>query len=423
MHDLAILIPARNEQWLARTLEDIIANSEGDTEVIAVLDGQWAEPVIPDYPRVHLIYHPQSIGERAATNEAARLTTAKYVMKVDAHCAFGPGFDRILVEAYESGELELDVTSLPKMFNLHVFDWVCTGCDERTYQGPKPQRCLKCGEQAHEMDVRWRVKSNPCCEAARFDCGLHFKYWSEFKKRPEAQVELAETMSLIGACWMMRRDRFWELGGCDEVHGSCGQLGTEFACKSWLSGGRLVCNKRTWFAHLFRTRPGFNFPYPNHGIEQAREHSRWLWFGNNWPGQKKPLAWLLEKFAPVPEWHDDAGREALERVNEAGKRFAKPVTKGIVYYTCNTHRQEIDEACRTHLSHCRNGHSLTVISLNKPIDFGEQMLVLEGARGPEMMHRQILAGLRAASADVVFLCESDVLYHPSHFDFIPKRRD
>ena len=37
--------------------------------------------------------------------------------------------------------------------------------------------------------------------------------------------------------------------------------------------------------------------------------------------------------------------------------------------------------------------------------------------------RQILAGLEMLDCDIVFLAEHDVLYHPSHFDFIPGRRD
>jgi hypothetical protein len=39
------------------------------------------------------------------------------------------------------------------------------------------------------------------------------------------------------------------------------------------------------------------------------------------------------------------------------------------------------------------------------------------------MHYQILAGLERSTADYVFLCESDVMYSPSHFDFIPPRDD
>ena len=39
------------------------------------------------------------------------------------------------------------------------------------------------------------------------------------------------------------------------------------------------------------------------------------------------------------------------------------------------------------------------------------------------MFRQILAGLEASEADYVFLCEHDILYHPSHFEFVPPRDD
>jgi hypothetical protein len=48
---------------------------------------------------------------------------------------------------------------------------------------------------------------------------------------------------------------------------------------------------------------------------------------------------------------------------------------------------------------------------------------MEGERGALMMHCQILKGLLASTARYVFLCESDVLYHPSHFDFRPFRED
>jgi hypothetical protein len=55
----------------------------------------------------------------------------------------------------------------------------------------------------------------------------------------------------------------------------------------------------------------------------------------------------------------------------------------------------------------------------KPIEFGDWNLVLPLERSPLTMHRQILAGLERIDADVVFLAESDVLYHPSHFELDP----
>jgi len=300
MTDLSVLIPARQEQFLARTIQDILANIQADTEIVAVLDGSWADPPIPDHERVTLIYHPESIGQRAATNEAARLAKGRYVMKCDAHCAFAPGFDAVLIQDGET--LGKDVTQIARMYNLHAFDWICDDCGERTYQGPK--KCPKCGSTNETMDIVWKPRLNRRTDFARFDHETHFQYWSSYEKRPEAKGDIADVMCCVGACWFMHKDRFWELGGMDEAHGSWGQMGVELACKSWLSGGRQVVNKKTWFSHLFRTQPGFGFPYPisYEAQERARIYSRNLWLGNAWPKAIHPLDWLIEKFAPVPDW-------------------------------------------------------------------------------------------------------------------------
>ncbi len=301
MTDLSVLIPARNEMFLAKTIEDIVSNVEGDTEVIAVLDGQWADPPIPDNERVHLVYLPKSIGQRAATNLAAKLSTAKYIMKCDAHCSFDKGFDVKLMQ-----DCEPDWTVIPRMYNLHVFDWECDWCADRVYQGPRPERCKKCNHEGFSMQLVWQRRLSRRTDFARFDHDLHFQYWRGYSKRPEAKGDIAEVMCSVGACWFMHRDRYWDLGGMDEGHGSWGQMGVEVACKSWLSGGRQVVNKKTWFSHLFRTQPGFSFPYPNDGIEQARNYSRELWFGNKWSKAVHPLSWLINKFAPVPDWPEEA---------------------------------------------------------------------------------------------------------------------
>ena len=95
MTSLSVIIPSRNEAFLGNTIQSILENIRGNTEIIVVLDGQWPVEPIPDHERVTMIYHPVSVGQRAACNEAARVSTAKYVMKLDAHCAVGEGFDRI----------------------------------------------------------------------------------------------------------------------------------------------------------------------------------------------------------------------------------------------------------------------------------------------------------------------------------------
>lgn len=298
MTDLSILIPARNEMFLRQTIADILAHIEADTEIIAVLDGAWADPGIPDHERVTLVYHPQSIGQRAATNEAARMASGKYILKCDAHCAFDQGFDRKLI-----ADMQPDWTMIPRQYNLHAFDWVCAN-GHRRYQGPSGV-CLECGE-ATEMEIVWEPRRNTHTDYARFDSTLHFQYWREYKQRPEARGDIVDVMCCVGACWLMERDRYWEFGGMDERHGSWGQMGVELACKSWLSGGRQVVNKRTWFAHMFRTQGGFGFPYPIKFSDQeaAREYSRWLWHGDNWSKAVYPFRWIIDKFAPVPGWEE-----------------------------------------------------------------------------------------------------------------------
>jgi glycosyltransferase involved in cell wall biosynthesis len=396
--DLSILIPARNEMFLSRTIDDILEHMEGNTEVIAVLDGAWADPPIQDHPRVTLVYHPVSVGQRAATNEAARLSSARYVMKCDAHCAFDQGFDVKMM-----ADMQGDWTMVPKMYNLHAFDWVCDSCGYRRYQGPtKP--CAKCESDMHREMV-WKPKPSPTTTAMRFDRNLKFQYWSGYKKRQKG--DLVDTMSILGACFMMTRDRYWELGICDEGHGSWGQQGTEVACKTWLSGGRLVCTKKTWFAHMFRTQGGdFGFPYPMSGsaVSKARKYSKRLWLGGEWDKAIHDLDWLIGKFAPVPDWEE-----------------SDTLTKGMVYYTDNRLDGTIMDACQKQLALAANGRDLVTVSL-KPMDFGRN-ITLDAERGYKTMFKQILAGLEASTADVIFLVEHDMLYHPSHFDFVPPRDD
>jgi len=312
MPELSLLIPARSEMFLSQTIENILENIEGDTEVIAVLDGGWADPPIPDHPKVTLIYHSHSIGQRAATNEAAKVSQAKFVLKADAHCAFDKGFDVKLMASSE--QLGKDVTQIPRMYNLHGFDWQCKRCGDRTYQGPYPTKCEKCDNTTDfERVIVWQPRLNRKTDFARFDNTLRFQYWGSYGKRPEAQGDIADLMCFVGAFFFMYRERYWELGGLDERHGSWGQCGVEVACKNWLSGGRLVVNKMTWGAHMFRTRPGFGFPYPNPGIDRARQHSRWLWQDGNWEKAVHPLSWLLEKFWPIPDWTETDLEEQKKR--------------------------------------------------------------------------------------------------------------
>jgi len=396
--DLSILIPARNEMFLAKTVEDILSNIEGNTEIIVVMDGYWANPTIKDDPRVTIIHNTTARGQRAAQNQAARLSQAKYLMKVDAHCAFDKGFDVKMMN-----DMQDNWTMIPTMRNLHAFDWVCKN-GHRRYQGPSGN-CEKCGKPT-TMDVVWIAKTNPQSTAYYFDKDLHFQYHKEQK---EKQVgDIVETMSAQGSCFMCTREKYFELNICDETWGSWGNQGTEVACKTWLSGGRLVVNRKTWYAHMFRTQGGdFSFPYSNPGkdVEHARECSRKLFMNDKWDKAIRPLSWLIERFNP-PTWEN--------------VKFNQP-TVGVIYFTDNCLEEPLMSTVQKYIKKGCNGHRLVSTSL-KPINFGEN-IVLPLERSVLTMFKQILAALEAVKTDIVFFCEHDVIYHPSHFKFVPLRKD
>lgn len=329
--DLSILVPSRNEMFLARTIEDILANIEADTEVIAVLDGAPADPPIPQHERVNIIFLNESIGQRAAVNLACRLSRAKYVMKVDAHCSFDKGFDRKMLETFaKTGD---DVTMVPIMRNLWAFDWKCYHCGWKKYQGPTPQKCGQCGKGDRiKRKVVWIGKHNPQSTSYCFDSSPHFQYFEDWKHRPQydkdkKEKRLTETMSLQGSCWMLTREKYWQLNICDENFGSWGSQGIEVAVKTWLSGGRVLVYHNTWYAHMFRTQGGdFGFPYPISGRDQRKAQSlaRDLFFNNKWQLQKYPFSWLLEKFWPVKGWTE----EDLKKTKE--NRFEFKSQNGVV---------------------------------------------------------------------------------------------
>ena len=95
-------------------------------------------------------------------------------------------------------------------------------------------------------------------------------------------------------------------------------------------------------------------------------------------------------------------------------------SKGIIYYTdC-----ELEEPIFSIVQECILDSILPIISvsLNKPIDFGYN-LVLKGKRGYPTMVDQIVMALQESNADYVFFCEHDVLYSDTHFKFLPPRDD
>ena len=121
------------------------------------------------------------------------------------------------------------------------------------------------------------------------------------------------------------------------------------------------------------------------------------------------MQWLINKFAPVPDW-DGTKIEVKEIIP----------TKGIIFYTDNQLPTRLAHKVQDSVQAA--GLPITSASL-KPMDKMGNNLHFPAARGKLTMFLQILACLENAKEDIVFFCEHDVLYHPSHFEFTPPRDD
>lgn len=347
MPEVSVIIPARKEEYLAKTVESIHRAIRRDTDILVVIDAEEAGPPVPELPGVRVIRNETPLGQRASVNLAARLSTARFILKTDGHSLLADGFDVTLPADCTYADIVL-----PRMYNLHAHDLICRKCGTRFYNRGAHRPCPKCHVCDYKTELvfqpNWRKMTDwmwfrsPTCK----DRPLRVQYWGmkslvchacggghdgtpdngccdycgkpgpfrktrefpaenkTFRRWAQQQGEIADVMTGQGACFFLHRERFLELGGLDEAHGSWGQVGVEVACKAWLSGGRHLVNRKTWFAHLFRCGDGQSFPYQIHASDQqkARDYSIDLWSHNKWPQQVRPLEWLVEKFWPVPTW-------------------------------------------------------------------------------------------------------------------------
>lgn len=99
-----------------------------------------------------------------------------------------------------------------------------------------------------------------------------------------------------------------------ESYGPFTQEAQEIGNKAWLSGGRLVVNKKTWYAHLHKGKRGKNYGFSNaqydkHQADMERGRLFCIEYWLNTKDYPRDFAWLVDKFAPVkgwgPNWKED----------------------------------------------------------------------------------------------------------------------
>jgi glycosyltransferase involved in cell wall biosynthesis len=104
---ITVIIPARQEPYINKTIQSLYDNAVGEIEVIVVLDGEKADID----SRAEIIFHPQPLGRRTGMNEAARKARGEYLLHIDAHCSMTPEWDRKLMESCEEKTVVVSIVA------------------------------------------------------------------------------------------------------------------------------------------------------------------------------------------------------------------------------------------------------------------------------------------------------------------------
>lgn len=257
MSGVSIVIAARNEKYLPKTVNDILAKAHGDIELIVVLDGYWPTEYSKD-PRVNYIHFTNPRGMRQALNSAVALARKEYLMKSDAHCMFADGFDEVLKK-----DCKDNWVVVPRRYPLEPEKWVI---EERT-------------DDKYPID--YMILSDTL---------------QGIPHKKENDKKIDDLMTSQGSCWFMKRAYFKELELLDvKTYGSFFQEMQEIGLKCWLSGGEMKVNKNTWYAHWHKT-DGRGYSLPRGEQEETRK------MVNRWKTEKMfskqihNLEWLFERF-------------------------------------------------------------------------------------------------------------------------------
>lgn len=229
---ISIIIPTKNEPLLERTIDDIKENARTDIEILTEEDS--------------------GIGQRALMNKLAKQAKYDYVMKTDAHCSFGPAFDKILLDTIDD-----DMVLMPLLYPLNPEHWTIN-------------------------------HHNPMSNYV-FDTDLVMHFGEHNPKET-----LTRSMCVQGSCFMTKIANYFDWELADESLNWGGQA-SEIGIKTYLNGGRCMTTKDTYYGHVFRHFDE-DFPYErdHKEIAEGKKALQKL--------KTKAIAGLVEEFDYPVDW-------------------------------------------------------------------------------------------------------------------------
>lgn len=286
---LSVIIPSRSDTYLQKTVDDLLAKATGEIEVIVSCDGVWPNPMLKEDKRLRVIHQGtvhDNRGMRAAINAGMAIAKGEYVMKCDEHTLWDKGFDEKLIKDC----LEHDVV-VPRRYRLDPDKWeVIT--DSRN-------------------PIDYMYLTYPFMRPGDKTNGLRGQEWKE-RFIANKDIMYDESMSTQGSAYFMRKSHWDEVIKelDDESYGPFTSEAQEIGLKTQLSGGRLMTNKNTFYAHLWKGKGGKGYgfskeQYVKHGewTEKGRVYSIKYWLTTK--DYKYDFEWLMHKFSPVPTWPEN----------------------------------------------------------------------------------------------------------------------
>lgn len=287
---ISIIIPAFKEPYLQKTIDSLLKSAWGDIEILPVFDGRSPDkPIRPD-KRVKVVTLKEHMGMRAAINAGISQAKGEFIMKCDAHCSFGTGFDGIL-----SKNCAEDWLLVPRRYSLDAAKW------QRVKN--KPFR-----------DYQYITYPTP---NGGYGINMSNPDWPErTQQRNNPKYDIDDMMAFQGSCWVANKKYFLKRVGVlddrEETYGSFTDEYLEIGLKYWLGGGQVKVIKKTWYAHLSKSKEQYNkglFTTKfKRNLAKYRTWSAKHWMNNEEPGMIHPLSWLIEKFWPVPTWPEDRSK-------------------------------------------------------------------------------------------------------------------
>lgn len=296
---VSIVIPSRNERFLSKTIQDLLQKAKGPIEIIAVLDGVWpsefknehySTPAIIDDPRVMYLHRGAPQGMREGINAAVAVSKGQYILKSDGHCMFAEGYDMTL-----KADMDENWVVIPRRKRLDAEKWEI--------------------QDVGKPDVDYEYLASPASD------GVKGCIWTQrsIDRRDKPEYDIDENLSFQGSCWFTTRKHFDWLGGLSsEGYGDFVREAQEIGLKTWLGGGKVMTNKKTWYAHLHKGKTyGRGYFLNSKSMNKGFKYCDEFWFGNRWekgPGKRiYDLAWLIERFSPVPTWSPELINSVREK--------------------------------------------------------------------------------------------------------------